>query len=72
MVAYERARDWLAGSDPGLLRLQMAVRTTLTLAVALGLLDLLTMAVGQPLTAVPARVATSRPRLRRRRADDRP
>lgn len=46
----ERAWDWLLGSDPGLLRLQMAVETVLTLAVSLLVLFLLTSATGQPLT----------------------
>lgn len=46
----ERARDWFLGSDPGLLRLQMALQTVLTLAVALLVLELLTTATGEPLT----------------------
>ena len=47
---YERARNWTVGSDPGLLRLRMATRTTGALATALLLLFLLTRATGQPLT----------------------
>ena len=47
---YERARNWWTGSDPGLLRLRMATRTTAALACALAILFLLTRAAGQPLT----------------------
>ena len=47
---YERARTWWIGSDPGLLRLRMATRTTAALACSLVLLFLLTRATGQPLT----------------------
>ena len=47
---YERARNWWIGSDPGLLRLRMATRTTAALACALAILFLLTRATGQPLT----------------------
>jgi uncharacterized membrane protein YccC len=47
---YIRARNWTIGSDPGLLRLRMASRTTAALASALSLLFLLTKATGQPLT----------------------
>jgi uncharacterized membrane protein YgaE (UPF0421/DUF939 family) len=47
---YERARNWAIGSDPGLLRLRMAVRTTGALATSLLVLDLLTKATHQPLT----------------------
>ena len=47
---YERARNWAVGSDPGLLRLRMATRTTGALATALLVLFLLTKATGQPLT----------------------
>ena len=32
---YARARNWTIGSDPGLLRLRMATRTTGALATAL-------------------------------------
>src|ERR1700746_212005 len=49
-VLYERARNWAIGSDPGLLRLRMATRTTAALACALAILFLLTRAAGQPLT----------------------
>jgi uncharacterized membrane protein YccC len=49
-VIYERARNWAIGSDPGLLRLRMATRTTAALACALTILFLLTRATGQPLT----------------------
>jgi uncharacterized membrane protein YgaE (UPF0421/DUF939 family) len=47
---YERARNWWIGSDPGLLRLRAATRTTASLASSLGILFLLTKATGQPLT----------------------
>ena len=47
---YERAQNWTIGSDPGLLRLRMASRTTLALVSALGILFLLTKATGQPVT----------------------
>jgi Fusaric acid resistance protein-like len=47
---FERARNWWIGSDPGLLRLRSAVRTTAALACSLVLLSLLTKATGQPLT----------------------
>jgi len=47
---YQRARIWTAGSDPGLLRLRMASRTTAALACSLLVLYLLTRATGQPLT----------------------
>src|ERR1700729_3048670 len=47
---YERARNWTVGSDPGLLRLRLATRTTGALATALLALYLLTKATGQPLT----------------------
>lgn len=49
-VLYERARIWWVGSDPGLLRLRMATRTTAALACSLLLLFGLTRATGQPLT----------------------
>jgi uncharacterized membrane protein YccC len=49
-VLYEKARNWAIGSDPGLLRLRMATRTTAALACALAILFLLTRATGQPLT----------------------
>ena len=47
---YERARNWTIGSDPGLLRLRMAARTTGALATALIVLFALTKATGQPMT----------------------
>jgi uncharacterized membrane protein YccC len=47
---YERARNWTVGSDPGLLRLRMATRTTAALATALLVLYALTKATGQPMT----------------------
>ena len=47
---YERARNWAIGSDPGLLRLRMASRTTAALGTALLILFLLTKATHQPLT----------------------
>lgn len=47
---YERAQNWAIGSDPGLLRLRMAARTTVSLAVALLILFLLTKGTHQPLT----------------------
>ena len=47
---YTRARNWTIGSDPGLLRLRMATRTTGALATALLVLFLLTKATGQPMT----------------------
>ena len=47
---YQRARNWAIGSDPGLLRLRMAVRTTGALGTSLLVLFLLTKATGQPLT----------------------
>jgi uncharacterized membrane protein YccC len=49
-VFYGQARNWTIGSDPGLLRLRMACRTTAALASALLILFLLTKATGQPLT----------------------
>jgi uncharacterized membrane protein YccC len=49
-VHYVRARNWAIGSDPGLLRLRMACRTTAALASALLILFLITKATGQPLT----------------------
>ncbi|MCV7402202.1 FUSC family protein [Mycobacterium fragae] len=49
-VLYARARNWAIGTDPGLLRLRMACRTTAALASALLILFLLTRATGQPLT----------------------
>lgn len=48
--AYERAHNWVIGSDPGLLRLRMATRTTVALGLSLLVLFALTRATGQPLT----------------------
>lgn len=48
--AYEQARNWVIGSDPGLLRLRMATRTTAALGLSLLVLFVLTRATGQPLT----------------------
>lgn len=51
IVAFlERTRNWAVGFDPGLLRLQMAARTTAALASALVILFVLTKATRQPLT----------------------
>ncbi|QLL08270.1 FUSC family protein [Mycobacterium vicinigordonae] len=47
---YQRARTWTIGSDPGLLRLRLAIRTTLALGCSLLVMFLLTRATGQPLT----------------------
>lgn len=47
---YERARNRWVGSDPGLLRLRMAIRTTAALGCSLAALFVLTRATGQPLT----------------------
>ncbi|HEU4362410.1 MAG TPA: FUSC family protein [Mycobacterium sp.] len=47
---YEQAHSWAVGSDPGLLRLRTAVRTTATLGAALLVLYLLTRTTGQPVT----------------------
>jgi len=49
-VLCERARIWWIGSDPGLLRLRAATRTTAALGCSLLILSLLTKATGQPLT----------------------
>lgn len=49
-MLYEQARNWLIGSDPGLLRLRMATRTTAALGCSLLALYVLTRATGQPLT----------------------
>lgn len=69
----ERARNWVIGSDPGLLRLQAAIRTTTALAAALVILFALTKATRQPLTvdllgviiAMMASRAVNEPDLRR-------
>jgi uncharacterized membrane protein YgaE (UPF0421/DUF939 family) len=47
---YVRGWNWAIGSDPGLLRLRMACRTTVALAAALLILFLVTKATHQPLT----------------------
>jgi Fusaric acid resistance protein-like len=47
---YQRARIWTIGSDPGLLRLRAASRTTVALGCSLLALFALTKATGQPLT----------------------
>jgi uncharacterized membrane protein YccC len=57
LARYEQARNWAIGSDPGLLRLRMAGRTTAALAAALAILYLLTKAAGQPLTVALLGVA---------------
>ncbi|AKN18215.1 hypothetical protein MHAE_11426 [Mycobacterium haemophilum DSM 44634] len=50
MLLYERAQNWAIGSDPGLLRLRTASRTTGALACSLVILYFLTRATKQPLT----------------------
>ena len=47
---YLRALNWMIGSDPGLMRLRMASRTTTALALALLILFVITRATHQPLT----------------------
>lgn len=47
---FRRARTWTIGSDPGLLRLRLAIRTTIALACSLLLMYALTSAAHQPLT----------------------
>ncbi|OBK14517.1 FUSC family protein [Mycobacterium asiaticum] len=47
---YERARTWTVGSDPGLLRLRLAVRTTFALGCSLLVMSALTSWARQPLT----------------------
>ncbi|BDB40495.1 FUSC family protein [Mycobacterium kiyosense] len=47
---YQRAQTWTIGSDPGLLRLRLAIRTTLALGCSLLVMFVLTRATGQPLT----------------------
>ena len=49
-VLYEKARNWWIGSDPGLLRLRTATRTTAALGCSLLILFVVTRATGQPLT----------------------
>ncbi|GAB3033764.1 membrane protein [Mycobacterium bourgelatii] len=47
---YQRAQIWTIGSDPGLLRLRLAIRTTAALGCSLLVMSLVTRAEGQPLT----------------------
>lgn len=47
---YQRARTWTVGSDPGSLRLRLAVRTTIALGCSMLAMYALTRATGQPLT----------------------
>lgn len=47
---YERARIWTVGTDPGLLRLRLAVRTTAALGCSMLVMVALTSAARQPLT----------------------
>ncbi|ORA17848.1 FUSC family protein [Mycobacterium asiaticum] len=47
---YERARIWTVGTDPGLLRLRLAVRTTAALGCSMLIMVALTSAARQPLT----------------------
>src|SRR3984885_5688302 len=49
-LLYEKTQNWVIGSDPGLLRLRMATRTTAALACSLAILYVITKATGQPLT----------------------
>lgn len=71
----ERARTWAVGSDPGLLRLQAAARTTIALASALVILFALSKVTRQPLTvdllgviiAMMASRAVNEPDLRRQK-----
>jgi uncharacterized membrane protein YgaE (UPF0421/DUF939 family) len=50
MALYERARNWWIGSDPGLLRLRMATRTTAALGCSLLIMSVVTRLAHQPLT----------------------
>ncbi|OBG28986.1 FUSC family protein [Mycobacterium sp. 852002-51057_SCH5723018] len=50
MALYERARNWWIGSDPGLLRLRMATRTTTALGCSLLIMFVVTRLAHQPLT----------------------
>ncbi|MCV7101196.1 FUSC family protein, partial [Mycobacterium palustre] len=50
MALYERARNWWIGSDPGQLRLRMAIRTTAALGVSLLTMFVVTRLAHQPLT----------------------
>lgn len=47
---YQRAQTWTVGSDPGRLRLRLAIRTTIALGCSLLVMYALTRASGQPLT----------------------
>lgn len=47
---YQRARTWTIGTDPGLLRLRLATRTTIALGCSLLVMYALTSAAHQPLT----------------------
>lgn len=47
---YQRARTWTLGTDPGLLRLRLATRTTIALGCSLLVMYALTSAAHQPLT----------------------
>lgn len=47
---FERARIWTIGSDPGSLRLRLAIRTTIALGCSLVAMYALTSAAGQPLS----------------------
>lgn len=49
-TVYQRARTWTVGTDPGLLRLRLAIRTTIALACSLLAMYVLTRATGQPLS----------------------
>jgi uncharacterized membrane protein YccC len=49
---FRRGQEWLLAFDPGLVRWRLAARSTLAVAVALGVLTLLTRATGAPLTVV--------------------
>ena len=49
-ASLERACNWVIGSDPGLVRLRLAGRTTAALASALAILFVLTKVTRQPLT----------------------
>lgn len=50
ITRYQRAQAWTVGSDPGMLRLRLAIRTTIALGCSLVVMYLLTRAAGQPLT----------------------
>lgn len=46
----ERVRTWVIGSDPGLVRLHSAIRTTVALGLSLLVLFVVASAAGQPVT----------------------